>query len=62
MLKHCLQTPLIPQHKEDITMKKYYNPEIEMIVLTSEDILTASLTKADMFDMGAVEGEDLWTW
>ena len=43
-------------------MKKYYNPEIEMIVLTSEDILTASLTKADMFEMGAVEGEDLWTW
>ena len=43
-------------------MKKYYNPEIEMIVLANEDILTASLTALDAFDMGAVEGEDMWTW
>ena len=43
-------------------MKKYYNPEIEMIVLANEDILTASLTALDAFGMGAVEGEDMWTW
>ena len=42
-------------------MKKYYNPEIEMIVLTNEDILTLSDITTP-FNMGAVEGEDLWTW
>ena len=41
-------------------MKKYYNPEIELIVLANEDILT--LSKADVFDMGLTPGEDLWEW
>ena len=42
-------------------MKKYYNPEIELIVLANEDILTLS-TATTAFDMGAIEGEDLWIW
>ena len=44
-------------------MKKYYNPEIEMIVLASEDVITTSgLTKAGVFSMGENENELLWDW
>ncbi|MBQ8212627.1 MAG: hypothetical protein IJZ80_01355 [Clostridia bacterium] len=43
-------------------MKKYYNPEIEVVLLKNEDILTASLTAAGEFAWGAVEDGNVWDW
>ena len=42
-------------------MKKYYNPEIEMIVLANEDILTLS-EQSVAFGMGESADELVWKW
>ena len=42
-------------------MKKYYNPEIELIVLANEDILTLS-AQSSAFGMGEGADELVWEW
>ncbi|MBQ9145556.1 MAG: hypothetical protein IJX70_03735 [Clostridia bacterium] len=44
-------------------MKTYLNPTVELIELSSEDVIVTSLTaSATAFDFGSDAAGDIWSW
>ena len=50
--------------QEVIIMKTYYNPEIEMILLSNEDVIATSMAiSKTAFGFGdGIEDNNTWVW